>query len=163
LVKQELIAKIRKDLSPLKNRKEILAILLYGSQLHENLVTSRSDIDICVVAPDIKNHMDLQLELYHIVRNEKYDVKVFELLPLYLKMEIIKEHEIIFTRNRLDLYEYFYFYRKIWKDQEYRNTLTEEEYRELLIKKEEKIKQLKASRATRSARKRAKNCKEVTK
>ena len=142
MVRDELIKKLRKELASLEKRKEILAVLLFGSQLHEELITNRSDIDICVVAPDAKKPVDLQLELYSIVRNEKYDIKVFELLPLYLKMEIIRDHEIIFTRNRLDLYEYFYFYRKIWKDQEYRNTFTEEDHKRWLQKMRKKLQQL---------------------
>jgi len=135
MVRAELIDLIKKELSALEKRDDILAVLLYGSQLNEEFVTNRSDIDICVVAPSVKDHVKLQFDLFTLVRNSKYDIRVFELLPLYLKMEVIKNHVVIFTKNRLDLYEYFYFYRKIWKDQEYRNTLRADEYIELLANK----------------------------
>jgi len=142
LGREELIKQLKKDLSILEKRKDILAVLLFGSRLFPEYVTNRSDIDICVVAPNVKNHFDLQLELYRLVRNDKYDIKVFELLPLYLKIEIIKNHEIIFARNKLDLYEYFYFYRKLWKDQEYRNTFTKEDHKRWIQKMREKLHQL---------------------
>jgi len=42
-------------------------------------------------------------------------------------MEVIKNHEIIYTRDILDFYEYLYFFRKLWKDQEHRQKMTKEE------------------------------------
>ena len=53
----------------------------------------------------------------------RLDIKIFELLPLYLKMEVIRDHEIIYARDRLQLYEHFYFFRKLWADQERRQRL----------------------------------------
>lgn len=53
-------------------------------------------------------------------------------MPLYLKIEVIKNHEIVYAKNIADLYEYFYMYRKIWKDQEYRNRISEEDFKILL-------------------------------
>ncbi|MCD6485388.1 MAG: nucleotidyltransferase domain-containing protein, partial [Candidatus Odinarchaeota archaeon] len=81
MVREDLIKQIKKELSILEKCEDILAVLLFGSQLFPEYVTNRSDIDICVVAPNVKNHFDLQLELYRLVRNDKYDIKVFELLP----------------------------------------------------------------------------------
>jgi hypothetical protein len=45
---------------------------------------------------------------------------------------VIKNHVVIYARDIPDLYEYFYTYRKLWKDQEERNTLTEEDIEALL-------------------------------
>jgi len=57
---------------------------------------------------------------------------VFEELPLYMKMEVIDNHEIVFAKDELELYEYFYYFRKLWKDQRRRNELSREELREFL-------------------------------
>jgi hypothetical protein len=34
-----------------------------------------------------------------------------------MKMEVIENHEVVFCRDLPELYEYFYFFRKLWKDQ----------------------------------------------
>ena len=94
-------------------KKNILALLLFGSHV-KGEETERSDVDICIVAPNCDRD-ELWHEILRRVNTAKYDVKIFEELPLYLKVEI------------MDLYEYFYFVRKLWKDQEYRQKLSREE------------------------------------
>jgi len=46
-------------------------------------------------------------------------VKVFEELPLYVQIEVIGNHVAIYG-DELDLSEYFYQFRKLWKDMEHR-------------------------------------------
>ena len=58
------------------------------------------------------------------VHSKRYDVYTFEELPLYMKMEVISNHEIIFARDVPELYEYFYFFRKLWKEQEIRQNVS---------------------------------------
>lgn len=108
---------IEKDFSFLKEREGVLAVLLFGSQaggkIHE-----RSDIDICVVAPE-ENSLKLWLEIDRKLKakEEGYDFHIFKDLSIKMKHEIIQTHQIIFCKNRAKLEEYFYFYRKLWKDQ----------------------------------------------
>ncbi|WP_297497210.1 hypothetical protein [Thermococcus sp.] len=49
----------------------------------------------------------------------KYDMKVFEELPLYIQIEVIRSHRVIYG-DELELSEYFYRFRKLWKDMEHR-------------------------------------------
>ncbi|MGQ4892810.1 MAG: nucleotidyltransferase domain-containing protein [Candidatus Njordarchaeia archaeon] len=79
MVRKELLNYLRKKFADLEKRRDILAVLLYGSQLYEEYVTNRSDIDICVVAPNCKDPVKLQLDLYTLARDKNIDVKVFEL------------------------------------------------------------------------------------
>ncbi len=123
MVKEDRIAK---DMKPLQ--KYAMAILLYGSAARGES-TERSDIDMCVVAPDT-DHSKLYREILKISRG-KYDIRIFEKMPLFLKIEVIKNHKIIYAKNVYDLYEYFYKFRKIWKDQEHRQKLTKEELRKM--------------------------------
>ncbi|MFX1519351.1 MAG: hypothetical protein ACFFCD_05475 [Promethearchaeota archaeon] len=44
-----------------------------------------------------------------------YDIRVFELLPLHIKPAIIEKCVVLFG-DPLEISEYFYFYRKLWKD-----------------------------------------------
>jgi len=118
-MEKDLISRIRKDFDFLKDREEVKAVLLYGSYAR-NEQNIRSDIDICVVAPKLKTPKEFASLLGEIWRNidaNKYDVRIFEELPLYLKMEVIKNHKIIFSTNPYELSYYFYHYRKIWNDQ----------------------------------------------
>jgi len=105
----------------------LLGILLYGSYL-EDKQTNRSDIDICVVAPNEGDSELLSFILQNInVNLKKYDVRLFSELPLYIKIQIIEKGIVIFSPDELDLYEFFYIYRKLWADQEHRQRITKEE------------------------------------
>ncbi|MEX2724313.1 MAG: nucleotidyltransferase domain-containing protein [Candidatus Freyarchaeota archaeon] len=121
--------KVKRDFGFLTDRRDVLAVLLYGSQASGES-TPRSDVDICVVAPEADRDELFRTLLRHV--REPYDVKIFESLPMYLKIQVIKNHIVVYARNILDLYEYFYTYRKLWKDQERRNTLTKEDIEALL-------------------------------
>ncbi|MEM2133926.1 MAG: nucleotidyltransferase domain-containing protein [Candidatus Jordarchaeaceae archaeon] len=125
----DLVEKIKRDFGFLTDRRDVLAVLLYGSQASGES-TPRSDVDICVVAPEANRNELFRTLLRHV--REPYDAKIFESLPMYLKIQVIKNHIVVYARNILDLYEYFYTYRKLWKDQERRNTLKEEEIKALL-------------------------------
>ncbi len=56
-----------------------------------------------------------------------YDLRVFELMPLYLKIEVIEKGVVVFARDVYELYEYFYTFRRIWGDQKHRQSVSLEE------------------------------------
>lgn len=127
MAEDKIIQQIKNDFPEVEKNKKVLAILLYGSHAADD-ATPRSDIDICVVAPKT----DPAEILREVWRNvpigiRKYDVYIFEEMPLYLKMEVINNHKVIFTRNIYDLHEYFYFFRKLWNDQKHRQEVSKEE------------------------------------
>lgn len=109
--------KIKEDFSFLKEDVNILAVLVFGSQVtgqkHE-----RSDTDICVVAPDAEPS-DVMRKVWRNVKTEKkgYDVHTFEEFNLKMKHEVMENYEIIWCEDKPKLQEYFYKYRKLWKDQ----------------------------------------------
>ncbi|MEA1992897.1 MAG: nucleotidyltransferase domain-containing protein [Euryarchaeota archaeon] len=113
------IEKIKEDCEFLFDK--VLGILLYGSSV-KNERTERSDIDLCVIAPHMNSHTIFKETL-----PLNYDVRIFEIMPLYLKMELIEHHEVIYARDIFDLYEYFYSFRKLWEDQRHRQRLSKEE------------------------------------
>ena len=98
-----------------------MGILVYGSAAkgEEN---KRSDIDICIVAPDEDSYKIFK-ETLHL----NYDIKIFELMPLYLKIKVIENHKVLYTKDICELYEYFYFFRKLWEDQKHRQKISKEE------------------------------------
>jgi len=112
------IESIKKEFSFLFESEDILAILLYGSAATGD-ETPRSDIDICIVLPSRKYMKDILNEIYRKldVFTKKYDVRFFEELPLYIQINIIESNKIIYSKDIYELYEYFYFIRKLWGDQ----------------------------------------------
>ena len=127
MVKKELLDQIYNDFSKVVATKDILGILLFGS-FTKDKNTNKSDIDICIVAPNEEKQQLLSFVLQNInVQAKKYDVRFFYELPLYIKINIIEEGVLIYSLNKLDLYEFFYIYRKLWDDQKHRQEITKED------------------------------------
>lgn len=125
-----IIETAKKDLAFLEE-EDVLGVLIYGSwargESHE-----KSDIDICIVAPSAEDKIALWREAIAAIRDNRYDVRIFELLPLYLKMAVIEQGVVVRSRDVLELYEYFYPFRRIWGDQKHRQTLSRDELRAML-------------------------------
>ena len=132
MVKKKLLNQIKKDFSNIIEKKKIIGILLYGSYI-DNKTTNRSDIDICVVAPDEDMHALLSYVLQNInVNLKQYDIRFFSELPLYIKINVVEDGILVYSPNKLDLYEYFYTFRKLWADQKHRQIMTKDELISLL-------------------------------
>ncbi|PXF57387.1 MAG: DNA polymerase subunit beta [Candidatus Methanogaster sp.] len=119
---------MKKDFEPLHD--DVLGILLYGSLASEE-DSERSDIDISIVAPAIDDNIGFSRWILSNVRDARYDVRMFELMPLYLKAEVVGKGEVIYTKNIFKLYEYFYYFRKIWEDQKRRQKMSKKEVLQL--------------------------------
>lgn len=114
---------LKDDFSFLKDDPRVIGVLLFGSRVSGDI--TRGDHDICVVSPESKPSAVLSEIYRHVdVHSKRYDVYTFEELPLYMKMEVISNHEIIFARDMPELYEYLYFFRKLWKEQEMRQNVS---------------------------------------
>jgi uncharacterized protein len=136
--------KIKKDFSWVKQDHRVLSVLLFGSAVNEKN-HKKSDIDIALVVPgassfyyDCKkisgNSVDSSEVLRKVFREvntvaRNYDVHIFEELPFYIQIDIIHNHDIIYTSDKTGMFEYFYRYRKLWYDQKHRNTMS----RDMLI------------------------------
>ena len=111
-IKTMMLREIKKDLEFIK--EEVEGVLLFGSAAKGEL-GKRSDIDLALVRPSNKSVLFRVFERV----GGKYDVKIFDDLPLHIKMDIIKNHQIILG-DEVELSYYFYRIRKEWKDMEYR-------------------------------------------
>ena len=99
---------LKRDFEMFKD--DALGILLFGSSARREDV-ERSDIDICIVRPV----NDGLLTGMNRMLGGKYDIKVFENLPLYIRIEIIHDHKIIYG-DEVELSAYFYRFRRLWAD-----------------------------------------------
>jgi predicted nucleotidyltransferase len=127
---EEVGRKVREDCKFLIDNVLVLGMLVYGS-VAKGESDERSDIDICVVAPLVDDKIRFSRLILANVKDVRYDVRVFELMPIYLKMEVVEHGEVVYARDIYELYEYFYTFRKLWEDQKGRQTLSEEEALEL--------------------------------
>ncbi|KKK45268.1 hypothetical protein LCGC14_1166130 [marine sediment metagenome] len=132
MVKEQLLKQIRDDFKKVLSAKDILGILLYGSQI-SNGGTNRSDIDVCIVAPTENPYELISYIWQNInVNLKRYDIRIFKELPIYIKIQVIEEGKVIYSPNKFDLYEYFYLYRKIWADQKHRQQISKEDLLQFL-------------------------------
>jgi len=132
MVGEDFLDEIREDFSKIIGKKNILGILLFGSYLNGE-ETNRSDKDICIVAPEEDEYRIFSEILEKInIGLKKYDIHFFSALPLYIKIQIIESGIVIYSSDVLELFEYFYKYRKLWSDQAERQKLTKEDLLSLL-------------------------------
>lgn len=104
--------------------------MLYGSWARGD-ASERSDIDICIVAPEIPDKAALWREAISELRDSRYEVQIFELMSLYMKMAVIEGGVVVYSRDVPDLYEYFYPFRSIWEDQKHRQMLSRDEMKSM--------------------------------
>jgi len=130
---------IKKDLESLSD----FWVVLYGSCV-KGTNTPRSDIDVAIITRirDREKNIEIYRELIGKVKSI-YDLRVFELLPLDLKIDIIRNYIVVYG-DPLEISEYFYRFRKMWKDVEKRYLENQfKSYKEKLeaIKRRKKLKQ----------------------
>ncbi len=105
---------IEKDFSCFKD--SILGILLFGSKAN-GTHNKRSDVDVCLIAGGKNNADKLFGDILKTNLTGKYDIKIFELLPLKLKGSILENHRIVWAKDRNELDYYLYKTGRIWNDQ----------------------------------------------
>ncbi len=117
--REELITRVLRDFSFIP--KNIPGIFLYGSYSN-GTAQERSDIDICLVAGPEFNPYELQTKSWRCIGSGRYDIRIFELLPLFIQIRIITTGILIYSPDTPALYEYPYQVRKRWDDQRWYQT-----------------------------------------
>jgi len=87
-----------------RNDKDVLAVLLFGSYARNEKFT---DIDVCVVLkPEKFNPLFLSKKrLEYLTAFPNLDIQIYQQLPLYIKMRVLKDGKTIFCRNEDLLYD----------------------------------------------------------
>ena len=94
--------------SMVSNDKGIIAVLVFGSYVN-NKEYSR-DIDICLVLDKKYSNLDMinkRLKFLSVTPS-KFDIQIFQQLPLYVRQRILKEGKILICKNEDFLYQLAY-------------------------------------------------------
>jgi len=114
--------KIREDLKGLKDIEELgkeLEVVAFGSQVKGGQ-RPNSDLDIAIITRIHDKEQNRTIWKTTLPYNyDPYDIKIFELLPLRIKMSIIRDYIVVFG-DEVEISEYFYHYRKLWMDSKHR-------------------------------------------
>jgi len=105
---------IREDLRSLSKYE----VVMFGSYVSEEF-REGSDIDVAVITRKRDFNENVRI-LKGILGKVKliYDIRIFELLPLKVKVSVIDNYIVIFG-DELKISEYFYYWRKFCEDFKY--------------------------------------------
>ncbi len=88
--------------------RKVKAILLFGSRV-SGYTTFRSDVDICVLFDDVSKNKAFEFQLRVSSKlPEIVDVRVFNTLPIWIKLEIARNHKVLYKTKEFD--EDFWIY-----------------------------------------------------
>ena len=107
----KLLQEIKSELTHLKKYE----VIIYGSYA-SGTATRRSDRDVAIISKLSNPNRNKALFLKVVGRApKKYDIKIFELLPLDIKASLMQHYTVIYG-DPLEISEYFYHFRKLWND-----------------------------------------------
>lgn len=107
-VLKSLVEKAKLAILADKVGKKAKAILLFGSRV-SGYTNFRSDIDICVLFEDISKEEAFRFQLRVPSKlPEIVDIRVFNTLPIWIRLEIAREHKILYKARGFD--EDFWIY-----------------------------------------------------
>jgi len=86
--------------------EKIKFVILYGSTV-EGKQTPLSDVDIAVYYEGTKEErFKFRMEVLGNV-NDKFDIQIFQDLPLYIRKEIISQGKILYQKNHSEIFDVF--------------------------------------------------------
>lgn len=90
-------------------------VVVFGSFV-EGGMRPNSDIDIAILSKQTDKEVNIDIWNEFLgMAPIKFDLRVFELLPIYIQISIIENYRVVFG-DLLEISEYFYQYRKKWDD-----------------------------------------------
>jgi predicted nucleotidyltransferase len=90
-----------------KSDKDVLAVMLYGSEARQEQI-STSDIDICLVLDPFSHHTkkkSYSQKRLEYLKDFDFDIQIFQQLPLFIRRRVLKEGRVLFVRDERILYE----------------------------------------------------------
>ena len=100
--------KIKRIVGRIKKNKEVMAVILFGSYVRSREYAR--DVDICVVLDKKYANYEMskkRLEYLNFAP-DKFDIQIFQLLPLNIRVKVLKEGKILYSKNLKKLYDISY-------------------------------------------------------
>ena len=93
---EPIIAKAKKD-------KEVVALAVFGSFARKE---KHRDIDICIFLGGKMTNLEMSRKRLAYLKgaHEKFDVQIFQQLPIYIRHRVLKEGKIMFCSDENALY-----------------------------------------------------------
>ena len=91
----KLVSKAKKD-------KEILAVMVFGSYARGE---RHRDIDVCLVLKKEAENAAMSRKKLAYISESGLDVHVFQQIPLYIRVRVLREGKILFCRDMDALYD----------------------------------------------------------
>lgn len=85
--------------------ERILAVMLFGSRARQEQIET-SDADICLIlVPDKYEAIELSQKKLEYLTGFDLDIHVYQQLPLYIRVRVLKEGKVLYCRDEDQLYE----------------------------------------------------------
>ena len=99
-----MLKELKKISEKARNDEDVLAVMLFGSYARTEVF---SDIDVCVVLKPRKfDALFLSRKrLEYLAVFPNLDIQVFQQLPLYVKVRVLKDGKTVFCKNEDLLYD----------------------------------------------------------
>lgn len=97
-------------------------IILYGS-FAKGYADEQSDIDICIIKKKEVDAKFLYEKILYVMANKDYDIVMFNMIPWYLRGEILENGKIVYAEDMDELEFWIYKQLKIWKDMKRRQKM----------------------------------------
>lgn len=97
---ENLLARARQDM-------DVLAVFLFGSTARQEQ-SAASDVDICLVVKPRAQPFEasaLSGKRLEYLKDFSLDVRIFQQLPLYIQVRVLKEGRVLFVKDEDRLYE----------------------------------------------------------
>lgn len=106
---------IQADLAAFADRD----VVIYGSHVRGD-ATERSDVDVAIVSHSWGRQENMRLWKESLGKApDRYDIHVYELLPMHIRADIAKTHEVLFG-DAAAIEERFCSVRRRWQDVRHR-------------------------------------------
>jgi len=98
---------LEKIVEKAKRDEDVLAVMLFGSYIKQSFRPS-GDIDVCLILrPKRFSNLFMskkKLEYLALVPN-KYDIQIFQQLPVFIRARILKEGKLLLNKNYDEMFK----------------------------------------------------------
>jgi len=90
-----------------KKDPEVIAIAIFGSYARNE---NYRDIDLCLFLKNKRYNKTYlsKRKFQYTLENEKYDIQIFQQLPIYIRKRILREAKILYCKDEDMLYDLYF-------------------------------------------------------